>query len=410
MSDTINPAAVPGHNRQPLETYLNEIIADLPARMESELADEIATTKDLAANAAEVPENIENDEEEKVASDILAQMNKHHKIVESRREGIKAPILQAGKIIDGVAKSKGQAPLEQQINRINPGMTRYKREKVERERRAREEAERLAREEAERKRLEAEAAERKRREAEAAARKAEQDRLAAEEAKRLAEQRAREADARRKQAEAEERAAAERRKVAEREAEEARARAAESTRKREREQAERAAVAAQRRADEEKAREAQAATQVAEEAERKARERANVETARAQEAEARTEKALAKGDLSDASKDAKTATKLAAAAETDAHKATKATEAKASTLSGSRGDYGGHTSLRTVWVGEFEDVTKLPVATIKVLWELISDDDKQKALNKYVAIHKGNEKRVLAGTRVYETDANTIRS
>ena len=378
MSETLlNPRAVLGGNRQPLETYLKDLVTDLPERVEAELTDEIAATNSFVASAADVPGNIENDEEERVASDILAQMNKHHKVVESRREGIKAPILQMGKIIDNVAKTKGQAPLEQQINRINPGMTRYKREKVERERRAREEAERLAREEAERKRQEAEAAERQRREAEAAKQRAIEEQKRAEAAAARAKQEALEAEQRRREAEA-------RRIEQERLAEEA-------SSKRKREEAARAA----RRAQED-----------AERAEREKKEaRERQERERAAAAEAKTETALAKAEASDANKIAKTADKLAAAAETDAHKATKATEAKASTLSGSRGDYGGHTSLRTVWIGELVDVDLLDK---KAIWPFIKKEHLQAAVDAFVRMNKGSKE--LKGARIYETDANTIRS
>src|SRR4051812_8959837 len=94
-----------GHNRPPLEQWLKEMVDSLPAEVRADLADQIARTKDLAANASNVPGEIKNDDEEKIASDILAQMSAHIKVVESRREGIKAPLLQANKIVDNIAKT-----------------------------------------------------------------------------------------------------------------------------------------------------------------------------------------------------------------------------------------------------------------------------------------------------------------
>ncbi len=132
------PDATIGHNRR-LPDVLKDIVDDMPEQVRAEFAPHLERTKELAANAATVPGTIANDAQEKLGTDILAQLGSHVKVIEAAREGMKAPVLQMGKIIDNVAKAEGQAPLEEQIKRINPGMTIYKRDKAERERRRLEE-------------------------------------------------------------------------------------------------------------------------------------------------------------------------------------------------------------------------------------------------------------------------------
>lgn len=372
-----NPRAVSGSNFPPLETYLKEINDGLPDRLRQELDDELKRTRELAENAAGVPSSIDTDEEEKKASDILSQMAKHVRVVESRREGIKAPILQAGKIIDNICKVEGQQPLESEHNRINPGLTKFKREKVEAERRRLEEVQRLAREEADRQRRDAEEADRKRREAEQAKLKAEQARRDAEEATRKAEQDRKDAEARRIKAEADARAAEERARVAR---DEETRRAAEAAAAKARDDAERAEK--ERKWAEDDA----------------ARERENAKAAK-------TGVALARADLSDANKEAKTAGSLAKQAESDAHKSDKAANAKASTLSSARGEYGGHSGLKTVWVGDIVDRDVLVAQP--AIWAFIAEEDLQKALNAFVRANKGSVD--LAGARIYEDNKTVVR-
>ena len=371
-----NPRAVIGGNRQPLEEMFKELNDELPARLEADCAEMTNRTNDLLENSAKVPNTISSVEEEAKATDIASQLSKHRKVVESRRTGIKAGARQAGDIIDGYFKTKGLEPIDAELARIDKPLTAWKRQKAEEERRRREEAERLAREEAERQRAAAAEAARKQREAEEEKRRAEAAAKAAEEAAARAKAEAAAAEARRKQAEID-RAAAE-----------ARARAARD--EEERNRAAQEAAEAKRRADEEAA------------AKRKAEEDAAAERARA--AAAKTDASLARLDLSDANKEAKTATSLAKQAENDANRAAKAVNAKVSEMSGVRGDFGGQSSLRTVWVGDIINIDKVDLETLR---PFLAVADVQKAVNAFVKVNK--DTRRLRGVKIYETTDNVIR-
>lgn len=363
-------------NRPPIEDFYRDLNADLPAYLATELASEIERTAALVENAAKVPTSIADDIEEAKATDIVSQMKKHHKILESRRMGINAGPRDAKAIIDGFIETKGTTPLEKGWERIEPGVTAYKRLKVEKARREAEERARLAREEEERQRAATAEAERKRREAEAAQRRAEQEQ--------------REAEERRRKAIEDERLAKERQRKAEQDAKEAQQRAIEAESKRAKAKAEREAKEAQERAERE--------------AEERARARQAQEAARAAEAAAKTERGLAKADVSDANKEVKTATSLAKSAEGDVRKAEKAADAPAAKLSGAKGEYGGQSGLRTKWVGDIIDRNLLDK---KELWPFLTDEALQMALDKFVSTHKGG--RQLKGARIYTTDGTSFR-
>lgn len=371
-----NPRAVIGGNKGPIEDAFKDINAELPARLAADCGDLVQRTVDLAENAKGVPSIIANEAQEALATDILSQMNKHTKVCDSRRLGINAEPRKAQDIINSFFKTKAIDPLEPESTRINRALTAFKREKAERERREREERERIAREEQEKRQREAAEAERKRAEAEAAARRAEAEAKAAEE--------------RRLKAIADAKAAEERRRQAEIAAREAERRAAEAKTKRAREEAERAAAKA--KAD----------------AEAEARAKADAEAAAVREREnlqaAKTEKSLAKAELSDANREAKSSASLAKQADGDVRRAEKASDAKASELSGVRGDYGGQSSLRTTWVGYIVDRKKLDLDELR---DFFSDDDLQKALNGFVKVHKGGRK--LRGANFVEETKTVVR-
>ena len=375
--DTVeNPRATIGGNKPPIEELFQELNNDLPAMLARDCAALVERSDELEQNAKSVPNVLKNEAEEALATDIVSQMKKHMQVADARRLGINALPRKAADMINTFFKTKAIDKLEKECDRITPALTRFKREKAEKERREREERERLAREAAEAARREAEEAERKRREA--------------EEAKRRAEQEAREAEERKRRAEEEARQAEERRKRAEQERIEAEARARAARDREEREAAERAAAAAKRAAEEE------------ERAKREARERADRE--REALAAAKTDASLAKAELSDASKAAKTASSLAKQSENDVKRAEQAVGAKASELSGVRGDYGGHSSLTTRWVGEIVDRKKL---NLEKLRDFFTDECLQKALNAFVKVHKGDQR--IAGARIYEETTTTVR-
>jgi len=376
MPDITQEPAPIGHNKPPLEEYFADLNADLPQDLQTEMKEAIDRVNELVENAELVPDTISNEEEEGKATDIVSQMKKHRKNLESRRTGIKAGARKAGEIIDGFFKKKGLQPLDDACDTINRGVTAFKRIKAEAEKRKREEAAREAAAEAKRIQAEADAAEDKRREAEAAAARAKAEREEAEAAKRKAIQEAADAEERRKKAEAnrieQERLAAE-------------------------------ATSAAAKADALAAAE-EAGRQVAEEARKKQEAQEEADRQRQAEADAKSEAALARAEATDARADAKTATKLSNSATGDARKADKAANAKQSDVSGVRGDHGGQSSLTTKWVGDITNREKLDLEKLRPFF---SEDSLQKALNAFVKLHKDTQK--VKGAKIYETDHTSYR-
>ncbi len=364
------------HNSPRLEDIFKEANEQLPDQLAADLAPEIERTKALVENAANVPNEIKNDDEEAKATDIVSQMKKHHKIIEGRRKGINAGPTTAKDIIDGFCKNRGLEPLEAAWERIEPGVTKYKRDKVEKARRDAEEKARLAREEAERQRKATEEAQRQQREAEAARQRALDEERRAKEAAARAREEAAAAEARRKEAEA-------------RRIEQERI-AAETEGKRKKAAAERAAREAQEAADR-----AQREKDAAKQAE--AQERDNAKNAKISAAETRA-------DIAAASREVKTATSLTRHAENDADKADRESAVPAAKLSAARGDLGGHSGLRTKWVGEIIDRAQIDM---KTLWPFFTDEQIQAAVDKFVGLHKASSK--LKGCRFYESDGTAFR-
>lgn len=376
MPDTAMPTA--GHNSRgaPIEEFYQQLNDDLPAQLARDCKEMVDKTQALVDNARSVPDVIKDDAEEANATDIASQLNKHWKMADSRRLGINALPRKAVDIINNFFGSRIIDEAKAAVERIDPAVTKYKREKIEREKRIREEAARKAAEEAERHRQAAEAAQRKQREAEAARLKAIEDQKRAEAAAARAKQEAIEAEQRRKDAEI-------RRIEQERLAEEA-------TTKRKKADAERAARKAQEDAD-------RADRERVEAKDRQERERAAAATAK-------TDAALTKHELSDANKEAKTASAMVKHAETDVRRAETSAGAKASTMSGSRGDYGGQSSLRTVWKGRVVDRAKLDLGALR---DFFTDDDLQKAVDNFVRLHKGG--RQLKGAVIEEQTSTVFR-
>lgn len=80
----------------------------------------------------------------------------------------------------------------------------------------------------------------------------------------------------------------------------------------------------------------------------------------------------------------------------------KLAEAKPAEMSRTRGDEGALASLRTVWVGELENIGALD---LEVLRHLISPDAYQKAINAYV--RAGG--RELRGAKIFEQSTTVVR-
>lgn len=377
MSETAeNPRAVTGNNAPAVEELFRELNADLPTQLQRDCGEVLERADALVKNSMDVPTVITSEEEEAKATDIVSQMKKHWKLADSRRLGIGALPRMAQSIINNFFTDGALDPLTKGVDRIEPGVSKWKRIKAEKERREREEAEQRAREEAERQRKLAEEAQRKQREAEAARQRAVDEQRRAEAAAAKAKQEAAEAEVRRQQAE-------QRRKEAEAAAAEAETKRKKAAAERQRREAEEAAARASRE------REA-------------ADERAKAEREKAKEA--KTEVALSKGDLSDASKEVRTQTALAKHADADAGRASRAANAKLSTISGIRGDHGGQSSLSTRMVGTIVDRDKLDKVK---LWPFIKDEHLQAALDAYVRVHK--DKRPLNGAVIAEESATAFR-
>lgn len=376
MQDALNGFAPPsaagiGHNKPPIEEVFKEINETLLSDLERECESVVKTAADLVANAATMAPDIQDDDEEKNATDIVSQMKKHAKEAESRRTGIKAGALMAGSIIDNFFKSRVFESIDQQIKRIDPGITRYKREKVEKARRAAEEAARIAREEAEAQRRIAEEAARKAREAQEAKERAEREQREAEAARARAEQERIDAERRAREAEAQ-RAESERRAKAAKDQEE-------------REAAERAQREAEQRANEER--------------ENAARALREAEAERQRAAAAKTEKALASAELSDARAEVKTQESLAKQADKDVLKIEKVANASTAQLSRAHGEYGGRSGLRNKWVAEIIDIENVDKDKV---WPFLKEEHVQQGLDRFVALHK--DKARMRGVRFYETN------
>lgn len=108
------------------------------------------------------------------ATDALRNLKQLTKDVEDARKAVKAPVLDLGRTIDGLAKNF-LADVEKEASRVNKLLNAYAAE----QRRIQMEAERKRQEEERRQREAAEKAERERMAAEAAARRAEEERQAA---------------------------------------------------------------------------------------------------------------------------------------------------------------------------------------------------------------------------------------
>lgn len=150
---------------------------------------------------------VDDDETSGLLAGIITQITKSAKSADQIREGVKAPYLEGGRIVDGFFLGGISSKLEARAKALNAKQTAYQRAKADRIRREAEEAARKARAEEDLRRREAEKAERERMAAERAARKAREDADASDAAR----QRAADAERRAEEArQAEERARVER--------------------------------------------------------------------------------------------------------------------------------------------------------------------------------------------------------
>lgn len=127
-----------------LRDRLAEQYAHLPRRRD-----------ELLAGLLDVPAVISDDDEAGKASDLIKMMTACRKVAEAGKDAEKAPIIESGNVIMGFF-AKIRDPLEKALKDLDARMTKFGREKAERERRTREEEARAV--EAEAKRLRDEAA------------------------------------------------------------------------------------------------------------------------------------------------------------------------------------------------------------------------------------------------------------
>lgn len=134
-----------------------------------------------------------------------------------------------------------------------------------------------------------------------------------------------------------------------------------------------------------------------EEIARKAREEAEATAKKAAEAEAKIKDAV---DLDNAVE----AEAARVQAEAAAAEAKKSADAKAAELSQVRGDYGGHSSLRTSWVHD-EGAVDRAALDVEALRDHFPLDALHKAIRSY--IKAGGRK--LDGVRIYEQTKSVVR-
>jgi hypothetical protein len=150
---------------------------------------------------------VDDDEASGTLAGIITQIVKSAKIADQTREGIKAPYLEGGRIVDGFFNGNISTKLNDRAKKLNEKQTAYQRVKADRARREAEAAAAKARAEEDARRRDAERAERERRAAELAERRAADDANASIAARQRAEDATRRAEEARQ---AEERARIER--------------------------------------------------------------------------------------------------------------------------------------------------------------------------------------------------------
>jgi hypothetical protein len=141
-----------GDNRPPVREIIAERVADIPDLLKAENADLEERRDDLLAAFERAPEVITDVETKKSMSDFEVQIAGAMKNGKGRRESDKAPVLEAGRMIDGFYNAGIRDPLQEAKAEINNRITAFdvEQEKAERKRREEEAAkERAAAEAAE---------------------------------------------------------------------------------------------------------------------------------------------------------------------------------------------------------------------------------------------------------------------
>jgi hypothetical protein len=169
MPGNTDPRLDIGGNNPPPEFQFGDALRD---HLAQEFGYRTVRRDELVAGAeqwlADHP-TIDNDEDAGTLAGIIAQLHEEIKVVDTEREGVKAPYLSACGIVDGFFAGQIAEPLAKIKARLNDGQTEYLAAKARRIRREAEERAAKARAEAEAARLKREAEEKRKAEAEALA-------------------------------------------------------------------------------------------------------------------------------------------------------------------------------------------------------------------------------------------------
>lgn len=175
MADTSNPRAAIGANNPPPEYRFGDALRD---ELAADYSFRTVRRDELIAGAkAWLAKNptIETDAQAGELAGIIAQIHEETKVVDTEREGIKAPYLSACGIVDGFFSGTIVGPLVEMKAKLNQGQTEYLAAKARRIKREAEEKAAAERKRAEEARLAREAEERRKREAEDLAAKKRQE-------------------------------------------------------------------------------------------------------------------------------------------------------------------------------------------------------------------------------------------
>lgn len=142
MTDAL--AALLGDNHPPPDLLVGEALRE---KLQDEHRDLVKRRDELLAAASRIPP-IESDDIAGRVSDFVKQLTALNKAAETKRTGAKEPYLEGGRNIDGFFRTITDS-VEKVKTIVQISLTKYLREKADRERRERMEQERLAREAAE---------------------------------------------------------------------------------------------------------------------------------------------------------------------------------------------------------------------------------------------------------------------
>lgn len=139
MSDAL--AELLNHNNPPPDLLVGDSLRE---KLQDENRDLLKRRDELLAAAQRIPP-IDSDDIAGRVSDFVKQLTALNKAAETKRTGAKEPYLEGGRNIDGFFKAITD-PVEKIKNIVQISLTKYLRDKADRERHERMEQERLARE------------------------------------------------------------------------------------------------------------------------------------------------------------------------------------------------------------------------------------------------------------------------